>query len=104
MKESVNGGGLSDMRNIYMSVDLPNGAGRLVVFDWETGSGSDENLVCLGLDGRVRWKAKLPTSDPSDCFVAVRLDGDLVRANSWSCYAVWLDPSTGRTLRTQFTK
>jgi hypothetical protein len=92
------------MRNIHTSVDLPNGVGRLVLFDWETGSGSDENLVCLEPNGRVRWRAKLPTNDPSDCFVAVRLDRDLVRANSWSGYAVRLDPATGRTLRTQFTK
>jgi outer membrane protein assembly factor BamB len=91
------------MRKIYTSVDLPDGAGRVVVFDWETGPGSDENLVCVESNGRVRWRAKLPTSD-SDCFVAVRMDGDLVRANSMSCYAVWLDPATGKILRTQFTK
>jgi outer membrane protein assembly factor BamB len=92
------------MGSICTSVDLPGGAGRVVVFDWETGSGREENLVCFEPGGRVRWKAKLPTSDPSDCFVAVALDGDLVRANSMSCYAVWLDPATGRTVRTQFTK
>ncbi len=92
------------MREIYTSVDLPNGVGRLVIFDWETGTGSQENLVCLEPDGRVRWRATLPTGDPSDCFVAVGLDGDLVRANSMSCYAVWLDPATGRALRTLFTK
>ena len=92
------------MREIYTSVDLPNDAGRLVIFNWETGTGSDENLVCLEPDGRIRWRATLPTNDHSDCFVAVQLDGALVRANSWSSYAVWLDPATGRTLRTQFTK
>jgi hypothetical protein len=83
------------MRKIYTSVDLPNGAGRSVVFDWEAVSGSEENLVCFEPNGRVRWRAKLPTTAPTDCFVAVRLDGDLVRANSMSCYAVWLDPATG---------
>lgn len=92
------------MRKIYTSLDLPDGAGRLVVFDWETDSRSDENLVCLEPDGHLRWTAKLPTSDPTDCFVGVRMDGNLVFANSWSGCAVRLDPATGRTLRTQFTK
>jgi hypothetical protein len=92
------------MRKIYKSADLPGGAGRLVVFEWEGSQGRDQNLVCFEPNGRVCWRAKLPTTDRSDCFVAVTLDGDLVRANSISCYAVWIDPATGETLRTQFTK
>lgn len=94
------------MREICTSVDLPNDAGRLVVFEWgpAPGSGPEENLVCFEPDGRVRWKAKLPTSDPGDCFVGVTLEGDLIRANSWSGYAVWLNPRTGEAVRTQFTK
>jgi hypothetical protein len=95
------------MRKVYVSVDLPNNAGRLVVFEWGPGSGPEDNLVCFEPDGRIRWKAKLPKSDPSDCFdcfVSVTLEGDLIRANSMSCYAVWLDPRTGEAVRTQFTK
>ena len=92
------------MRKIYTSVDLPNDAGRLVVFEWAPGSGPEDNLVCFEPDGRVRWKAKLSTSDPSDCFVSVTLEGDLIRANSMSCHAVWLDPPTGEAVRTQFTR
>jgi len=92
------------MRKIYKSVDLPNGSGRLVVFEWGPGQEPEQNLMCFEPDGRVRWRATLPTNDPGDCFVAVKLDGDLIRANSMSCYAVWLDPRTGETLRTQFTK
>jgi hypothetical protein len=92
------------MRKIYKFVDLPNSSGRLVVFEWGPGQEPEQNLVCFEPDGRVRWRAKLPTNDPGDCFVAVILDGDLIRANSMGCYAVWLDPRTGETLRTQFTK
>jgi len=92
------------MRKIHTSVDLPNDAGRLVVFEWGRGSESEENLVCFEPDGGVRWKAKPPTSDTGDCFVDVALDGDLIRANSWNCYVVWLDPRTGEALRTHFTK
>lgn len=92
------------MRKIYTSVDLPNDAGRLVVFEWGQGSEPDENLVCFEPDGGVRWKAKLPTSGAGDCFVSVALEGDLIRANSMSCYAVWLDPRTGQAVRQHFTK
>jgi hypothetical protein len=92
------------MRKIYRSVDLPEDAGRLVVFEWGPGSEPDENLVCFEPDGCVRWKAKLPTCDAGDCFVGVPLEGELVLANSMSCYAVWLDPRTGEAVRTQFTK
>ena len=91
-------------RNVHSSLDLPSGAGRLTLYDWETISSIRENLVCIDLDGNVKWQAQLPTNDPLDCFVAVRMDGDLMRANSWSCYVVWLDAATGRTIRTQFTK
>ncbi|WP_143197844.1 hypothetical protein [Bradyrhizobium sp. AS23.2] len=83
------------MRKIYTSVDLPNDAGRLVIFEWGSGSKPEKNLVCFEPDGRVRWKAKLPTSDAGDCFVGVALEGDLIRANSMSSYSVWLDPRTG---------
>lgn len=61
-------------------------------------------MVCIEPDERVRWKARLPTKDAGDCFVDVELEGDLIRANSWSCYTVWLDPLTGETVGTHFTK
>jgi hypothetical protein len=89
---------------MYLSVDLPDRSGHPNVFDWENGPMNDENLVCLDTDGRVRWRAKLPTSEPGDCFVTVTLDGDLVRASSMSYYAVWIDPVTGEMLRSNFTK
>jgi hypothetical protein len=93
-----------DMRKIHTSLNLPSGGGRVVVFDRETISGQRENLACFDVDGHTKWTAKLPTSDPTDCFIAVRMDGDLVLANSFSCYTVWLDAATGRTIRAQFTK
>jgi len=92
------------MRKIYTSIDLPNSAGRLFVFEWGPGSAPEENLVCFEPDGCVRWKARLPMSDAYDCFVGVALEGDLIRTSSMSCCAVWLDPRTGEAVRTQFTK
>ena len=92
------------MRKIHASVELPDNSGRLVVFEWAQGSEPDENLLCFEPNGRVRWKAKLPTTDLGDCFVDVTIEGGLVRAKSMSCYAVWLDPQTGEVVRMQFTK
>jgi len=91
------------MRQEYQSVTLPDGS-RAIVFDWTNSQGQDRNLVCTEPDGRVRWTAELPTTDPTDCFVAVRQDRDWLLANTWSCYVVWIDPATGQTLKTQFTK
>lgn len=92
------------MRKIHKSADLPDGSGRVVIFEWEGRQHRDENLVSFEPDGRVRWRAKLPSTDASDCFVALTLDGDLVRANSMTGYAVWIDPATGKSLGKQFTK
>jgi hypothetical protein len=92
------------MRKIFKAVDLPGGVERVVLFEWEAGSKRDQNLVCFARDGEVRWKALLPTNDPTDCFVEVRMETNLVVANSFSCYVIWIDPASGRTLRTEFTK
>jgi outer membrane protein assembly factor BamB len=92
------------MRKISTSVDLVGGAGRVVVFEPEASSRQDQNLVCFDPDGQVRWKAELPTSDPADCFVEVRLERSLVVANCFSGYLIRIDPASGRTLQTQFTK
>jgi hypothetical protein len=91
------------MRKEYQSISLPNGR-RAVVFNWMGGPPRDRNLVCMDSHGNVSWMAELPTTDPNDCFVGVRQDGELLLANSMSAYAVWIDPVTGRTLKIQFTK
>jgi hypothetical protein len=91
-------------RDTFEKLDLRDGA-RIVVYDWSGDSARRENLVCLNSDRTIRWRAKLPeNTGPSDCFVGVRMDGDLLLANTWSCYAVWLDPKSGQTLRYTFTK
>ena len=92
------------MRKISNSVDLADGTGRVVVFELEASSRPDQNLVCFDPAGQVRWKAEFPTSDPTDCFIEVRVEKDLVLANSFSGYLIKIDPATGRTLQTQFTK
>jgi hypothetical protein len=61
------------------------------------------NLACEAADGTLRWSASPGTLGP-DAFVAVRTDGELLLANTWSGYALWLDPGSGEEVRREFTK
>jgi outer membrane protein assembly factor BamB len=87
---------------IHQTLELPNG--RIVILKWSDKTYRDENLFCYRADGSLKWKAELPPNTGQDFFVAVALVGAELRANTWSCYALWLDPETGRTLRSHFTK
>ncbi len=88
------------------AVALPHGAGTVVVYGWSSDTSPRwDNIELLSPDGSVIWRAKLPddTTNP-DCFVHVAWDGNLLRANSWSGWVVWIDPETGRTVRAEFVK
>jgi hypothetical protein len=87
---------------IAQSIDLADGV--VVMFDTEDSSYRSENLIFLNSDGSQRWKAELPMNRGPDRFVGIVLDGEHIRANTWSCFTLWLDPHTGKTLRTVFTK
>lgn len=90
---------------VFKSADLPDGTGRLVVFEWFPNNQYRlRNLVCLDENGTVRWTAELPANTGPDCFTGVAVDGDTIQANTWSCYALTLDPRTGKTLSCIFTK
>ena len=86
-------------------VNLPDKTGRLVLRDW---SGQSEpyrhNLTLIDSDGEVVWVAELPKLAPPDFFVDVRVDGENIQANTWSCYLVTIERSTGRILDKIFTK
>lgn len=98
------------MSETVSSVELLDGSGKVVVFDWSDRSEpwsarSLENLVCFNTDGTVRWKAKPPRElGGPDCFTSVWLQGGSILAHTWSCYCLWLDPETGRILQRVFTK
>ncbi len=92
-------------RDVISSAALPGGIGTAVVYGWkERNSRRLENLELLSQDGAAIWRAKLPAATGIDCFVAVMWDVDCLRANTWSGWAVWLNPTTGETLRTSFVK
>jgi hypothetical protein len=88
---------------VFQTLHLPDA--RIVVLDWSNDkSYRYENLFCYNLDGSLKWKAHLPEHTGPDCFVGIRLDNRKLIANTWSCYAVWIDPATGQHLRMEFTK
>jgi len=88
---------------ILLSLDFPDC--RVVLLDWcSSNEHRLENLICYNSDGSLRWKAALPENSGHDCFVEIALDNGQLRTNTMSCFALWLDPSTGRAVKTVFTK
>jgi hypothetical protein len=88
---------------MLQSLDIPGG--RAVLFYWSANQECRfENLACFNGDGSLRWRAALPENSGHDCFVGIALDNDQLRANTWSCFALWLDLLTGRASKTAFTK
>jgi transcriptional regulator with XRE-family HTH domain len=55
-------------------------------------------------DGSAAWIAPPPRDDMDDAWTAVRVDGQQLIANSWSCYEVCLDLNNGRETSRTFTK
>lgn len=92
-------------RRILRSFVLPSGAERIVLYDW-AGIKTEllHNLVCLGADGRILWRAQLPRSSGPDCFTSAeaRSDGRCIRATTFSCHAVSLDPTNGSIVMSAF--
>jgi hypothetical protein len=66
--------------------------------------GERANLLALNAHGRVLWRAKLPTSDPTDPFTSIELRDETVIAFTWSCHTVAIDLDDGCTLGVTFTK
>ena len=90
-------------KHISETLDLPDC--KVVLFDWSSNKEHRfENLVCVNGDGSLKWRAALPQDTGSDCFVAMALDDGQLRANTFSGFAIWLDPLSGSALKTQFTK
>jgi hypothetical protein len=84
------------------SVELPDC--RVVLLATAGGDYRTENLVCFNSDGSMRWRAALPNNTGPDSFVNVALDGNSIRANSWSGWAIWLDGTSGAATKSEFVK
>ena len=91
------------VEHIFQALDLPDC--NVVLFDWSSNKQHRfENLACFNADGSLRWRAALPQNSGSDCFVGIAFDDGQLRANTMSCFAIWLDLQTGRAVKTVFTK
>jgi hypothetical protein len=68
------------------------------------GLGYIASVIRRRSDGSAAWMAPLPRDDMDDAWTAVRVDGQQVIANSWSCFEVCLDLNSGREISRTFTK
>jgi hypothetical protein len=92
--------------NNVQEIILPDG-GKVVLFDPPMSArGLVENLVCLDVDGNVRWKMAppYPLQGEVDFFTAVTLEADQLLANTWGSYLITIDPKTGAASKSIFTK
>ena len=91
---------------------LPGSDDVVAILEWSTRQygvdGKDRNLVRVRPDGTVAWRAEMPElfhwDTPEDFYVELRGTDGAVCANTWSCYSVELDVSTGDVLSATFTK
>jgi len=96
--------GLYRGQNVKTALPIEHGAKCVLLLDGDARlTGSFENLFCIDRDGNVAWIAPLPTSH-DDTFVEISLGNDGLRAHSWSCYRLVLDPQSGKVLSEEFTK
>ena len=82
-------------------ITLPNDGGQLELPGTEDGFIS--TIICARPDGSIAWQA-LPPAGGRDVWVSVALEGDSVVANSWSCFRVVYDVTTGSETARHFTK
>jgi hypothetical protein len=81
-------------------IDLPS-EGHLELPDTRDGYASE--VIRRAPDGTVAWRV-LPPDGESDAWVAVSLQGDTVKATSWSGWLVELDLASGNEAARSFTK
>ena len=63
------------------------------------------HLLRMRPTGEVVWRiAATGETGERDWWTALRIVDGLLTANTWSCYYRTLDPTTGRTLSSVFTK
>ncbi|RNL64225.1 hypothetical protein EFK50_06745 [Nocardioides marmoriginsengisoli] len=86
-------------------IALSSGTAAVVLLDPPGGHAAVRNLVGVGPDAHVSWRAELPTTGESDAFVSIELtEKGLIAASTWSGYRVLISPSTGTLIGQEFTK
>jgi len=86
-----------------MRLELPNEVGSIVLYDWmETSDG--RNLVRLDKFDRLIWQATPYMPELRDCFVRVWWEGELLMAQTFSCFRGEIDVGDGSFTALEFTK
>jgi outer membrane protein assembly factor BamB len=83
---------------------VPQSRDAVALLDYMSKQGAYQNIVRIGPDGTIRWRAQLPTSDPTDAYVDMDIDGMKLCAVSWSGHKVTLDLETGQITERRFVK
>ena len=86
------------------TIPLPGSSDVLELAPTTDGLGYTASITKRRRDGSAAWTALPPGGDLQDAWTAVRVDGQQVVANSWSCFEVRLDLDTGKEITRQFTK
>ena len=97
--------GLLDGTPALDLVALPSEKSVIVLLDPPEGRAAVRNLVCVGPDAQIAWRAELPTTGEADAFVSFELaDGGQIAASTWSGYWVLISPDSGPLIGQRFTK
>lgn len=91
---------------VFMLTALPiPGSGDILdLATTDDGIGYTASITRRRSDGSSIWTVMPPEAPKQDAWVAVRLEGPRVIANSWSGYLVHLDLNTGGEIVRTFTK
>lgn len=89
---------------MLMTLPIPGSEDILDLAPSDDGMGYAASITRRRSDGSSLWAVLAPEGSRQDAWVAVRLEGPRVIANSWSCYLVHLDLDTGEEIVRTFTK
>jgi len=85
------------------ALPIDNGSECVILLDPDASKEQTfDNLLRVGRDGNVVWKAELPQDH--DAYVSFHRTPEGLVANSWSGYRVRLDLATGKIIEKQFVK
>jgi len=101
--------GRPDGKPVRSAIALPGTDDAVVVLDCGAGERLPggvirgwPNLVRVRADGSVAWRTT--ALDAQDSWVSVQWSSGVLTANTWTCFAVTLDPDSGAKLSQRFTK
>lgn len=89
---------------VWKALAIPNSDDCIVLLEyWARPEYPFQNLLRIGRDGSIRWRAQLPDIG-ADAYISIRLTEHELMASSWSGFRVVLDPETGSICSQEFTK